>query len=129
MPQHISAVTIVVDDYDRAIAFYVDVMGFSLINDVAQPDGKRWVTVLPQGSDGCALLLAKAVNIEQASRIGDQTGGRVLLFLTTDNFDQDYKSLRQNGVIFHEAPRHEPYGKVVVFSDPFGNKWDLIEPV
>lgn len=132
MAQFISAVTLVVSDYDLAIDFYVNKMGFTLECDISLPDNKRWVMVLPPSdnpnSTGCALLLAKATSDVQALSIGNQTGGQVFLFLTTNDFDHDYRLMLEKSITFLEAPRDEPYGKVVVFSDPFGNKWDLIEP-
>jgi len=130
MRQFISAVTVVVPDYDAAIAFYVDVMGFTLCEDTALAPTKRWVMVAPPGCDaqGCRLLLAKAADAGQAGAIGAQAGGRVFLFLTTDDFDRDHARMSGRGVAFQEPPRDEPYGRVAVFADPFGNLWDLIEP-
>ena len=128
MHQTISGITLVVPDYDSAISFYVGVMGFTLTSDMPQPDGKRWVTVSPPGATETCLLLAEAVSANQAASIGNQTGGRVFLFLRTDDFERDYNLMQAKGVEFLESPRVEPYGKVVVFTDPFGNKWDLIEP-
>lgn len=127
MTRHISAVTVLVPDYDAAIAFYVGVLGFDLVEDTPLTEAKRWVVVAP-GSAGTTLLLAKAAGDAQAARIGDQTGGRVFLFLATDDFDHDFAAMRERGVRFIEPPRLEPYGKVAVFVDPFGNKWDLIAP-
>lgn len=126
MTQRIAALTLVVPDYDEAIAFYVGVMGFDLIEDTRISDAKRWVKVAPRGG-GCALLLAKAATEEQTAAIGYQTGGRVFLFLETDCFNDDFAAMTNQGVEFLEAPRQEPYGKVAVFCDPFGNKWDLIQ--
>ena len=120
--------TIVVEDYDPAIRFFVDVLGFDLVEDTPQSPTKRWVRVAPPGSRETRLLLAKAATPEQQARIGDQTGGRVFLFLHTDNFERDYQSMRTKGVHFTEQPRHEVYGTVVVFTYPFGNKWDLVQP-
>lgn len=128
MSQYLSAVTLVVPDYDAAIAFYVGRLGFELVEDTRLSAVKRWVVVAPSGSHETRLLLAKAATRAQATRIGDQTGGRVFLFLATNDFDRDYAAMVAKGVRFLEAPRLEPYGKVVVFTDPFGNKWDLIEP-
>ncbi len=128
MAQFISAVSLLVDDYDQAIQFYVESLGFTLSSDLAQPDGKRWVTVSPPGSKECSILLARSASPDQRSRIGNQTGGRVFLFLNTDNFDKDCAAMQSKGVRFLEQPCNEPYGRVVVFADPFGNKWDLIEP-
>jgi catechol 2,3-dioxygenase-like lactoylglutathione lyase family enzyme len=126
--QTISAVTLVVPDYEDAIAFYVGTLGFALVEDNPLREGKRWVLVSPPGSTGTRLLLAKAADPEQRSRVGDQTGGRVFLFLTTDDFDRDHRTYVALGVNFLEAPRDESYGRVAVFADPFGNKWDLIQP-
>lgn len=126
--QRISAVTLVVPDYDSGIAFYVGVLGFELIEDTELGGGKRWVLAAPAGNLGTCLLLAEAEGTTQAGAIGNQTGGRVSFFLTTDDFAKDYAVFRQKGARFLEAPRREPYGTVAVFEDPFGNKWDLIEP-
>ena len=126
--QRLAAIALVVDDYDRAIAYYTQVLGFRLVEDTPQGPNKRWVTVAPPGDSGTLLLLAKAANPEQSSRIGDQTGGRVFLFLHTDDFQRDYEAYKARGVDFTEAPRHETYGSVVVFRDLYGNKWDLIQP-
>ncbi len=121
----ISAVALVVPDYDAAIAFYVDRLGFRLTEDIPQGD-KRWVTVEPPGG-GCRLLLARAATPEQATVIGRQAGGRVGFFLDTDDFDRDHQAMLAAGVHFEEPPRREPYGIVAVWRDPFGNRWDLIE--
>lgn len=118
---------LLVPDYDEAIDYYCKMLGFSLIEDTQQTPEKRWVVVSP-GEGGSAILLAKAADEAQRAQIGNQAGGRVFLFLNSDNFDADYQRLKKNGVEFLEAPRHEPYGSVVVFRDRFGNKWDLIEP-
>ena len=122
------ALALVVRDYDEAIAFYVDRLGFHLIEDSDLGGGKRWVLVAPSATDGPRLLLAKAKDDRQAARVGDQTGGRVFLFLHTDDFERDHHVLQERGVRFREEPRHEPYGKVAVFEDLYGNLWDLIEP-
>jgi len=127
MKQKIASVALVVRDYDEAIAFYTQRLHFELVEDTPLGGGKRWVVVRPPGDGECSLLLAKAVNMEQESRVGNQTGGRVFLFLHTDDFQRDYESLRQQGVRFVELPRHEEYGTVAVFVDLYGNKWDLIE--
>ncbi len=127
MKNFLSLVALVVPDYDPAISFYVDQLGFDLIEDSPQLDGKRWVVVSPKGATESRLLLAKATNADQQRAIGNQTGGRVFLFLQTDDFARDYESMRQRGIVFLEEPRKEPYGHVAVFADPFGNKWDLIE--
>ncbi|MFK3983654.1 VOC family protein [Micromonospora sp. NPDC050397] len=125
---HLGLVTLVVRDYDEAIAFYVDRVGFTLVEDTPRGGGVRWVVVAPPGSTETALLLARAGNPEQAARVGDQTGGRVALFLNTDDFDRDHRRMTASGVRFVEPPRHEPYGSVAVFEDLYGNRWDLIEP-
>jgi len=126
MAQHLSALALVVPDYDEAIRFYVDKLGFDLVEDTALSPDKRWVRVRPPGAAETSLLLAKAKNAEQATAIGHQAGGRVFLFLETDDFDGDYEHYVAAGVEMTEEPRHEAFGKVVVFKDPFGNKWDLI---
>lgn len=127
MPKRIAAVTVVVPDYDEAISYFCGVLGFELVEDTQVGDGKRWVVVRPGGSVGSGLLLAKARSHEQRERIGDQTGGRVFLFLQTDDFAGDYARYVAAGVRFVEQPRTEPYGTVAVFEDAFGNRWDLIE--
>lgn len=124
----IATVAVVVRDYDKAIAWYTDKLGFLLEQDVDLGGGKRWVTVTPAGATGARLLLAEAADDRQASRIGDQTGGRVFLFLETDDFRRDHEAMLAKGVAFREEPRHEVYGTVAVFQDLFGNLWDLIEP-
>jgi catechol 2,3-dioxygenase-like lactoylglutathione lyase family enzyme len=124
----IAAVALVVPDYDAAIAFYVGAIGFELRSDEDMGGGKRWVTVAPPGAD-TAILLARAVNARQHAAIGNQTGGRVGFFLHTDDFDRDHARMRAAGVVFDEAPRDEPYGRVAVWRDPFGNRWDLIGPL
>ncbi len=126
----IARVSVLVPTYDAGIAFYVGTLGFHLVEDVDLGDGKRWVVVQPVGRrGGTALLLAEAANERQRARIGDQTGGRVGFFLFTDDFDDDFGRLTAAGVTFLEQPRHEAYGTVAVFVDPFGNKWDLLQPV
>jgi catechol 2,3-dioxygenase-like lactoylglutathione lyase family enzyme len=125
--QSITAVTFLVRDYDEAIAYFTEVLGFALVEDTPLSESKRWVLVAPQGSGGTRLLLAKADKPEQSARVGDQTGGRVFLFLETDDFERDYSAMRERGVRFLEEPRHEPYGTVAVFADLYGNRWDLIE--
>lgn len=127
MLQHIGALALVVDDYDAAIDFYTRRLGFTLVEDTELGDGKRWVLVSPSGASETRLLLAKAVNAEQRACVGNQTGGRVFLFLHTDDFHRDHDRMRANGVRFLEPPRHEPYGTVAVFEDLYGNKWDLIQ--
>ena len=128
MKQSIAALTLVVRDYDEAIAWYTGVLGFTLLEDTAMGGGKRWVRIAPPGSTGTALLLAAAKDDAQRAAVGNQAGGRVFLFLHTDDFDRDYESMKSKGVRFLEAPRDEPYGKVVVFEDLSGNRWDFIEP-
>jgi len=128
MTQNLAAVALVVRDYDEAIAFYVGKLGFELIEDAKLSDAKRWVLVAPPGAKEMRLLLAKADNPEQKTRIGNQAGGRVLLFLHTDDFQRDYEVYRARGVRFLEPPRQETYGTVAVFVDLYGNKWDLIQP-
>ena len=125
--QKIDYVALLVRDYDEALAFYTGVLGFDLIEDTMLGDGKRWVLVAPPGVAGTCLLLAKATTPEQAACIGDQTGGRVFLFLHTDDFWSDYYALRARGVQFTEEPRRESYGTVAVFVDLYGNRWDLLE--
>jgi len=127
MQQNLVHIAIVVRDYDEAIDYYTRVLGFDLIEDEPRGPGKRWVRVAPRGDHGASLLLAKAANEEQTSRIGNQTGGRVFLFLHTDDFQRDYAAYSARGVKFIEQPRYEEYGTVVVFEDIYGNKWDLIE--
>lgn len=127
MARGIGSLTLVVPDYDEAIAYFTRALRFTLLEDISLGGGKRWVRVAPPGSTGAALLLARAVNPEQVSRIGNQTGGRVFLFLYTDHFWDDYQHMRSCGVEFMEEPRQETYGRVVVFRDRYGNKWDLIE--
>lgn len=126
MKRRLALVTLVVPDYDVAIAFYCDALGFDLIEDTPQ-DEKRWVVVAPPGQSASALLLARAVNDTQRAAIGNQTGGRVAFFLETDDFARDHRAMIKAGVNFEETPRVEPYGIVAVFSDPFGNRWDLLE--
>jgi catechol 2,3-dioxygenase-like lactoylglutathione lyase family enzyme len=128
MNQSIHAIALVVRDYDEAIAYYTRSLGFVLLEDTDMGGGKRWVRVAPRGDAGTGLLLARAVTEEQSSRVGNQTGGRVFLFLHTDDFWRDYQQMKANGVKFLEEPRHEVYGTVVVFEDLYGNKWDFIEP-
>ena len=126
MPR-LGAVSLLVRDYDEAIAFYVGKLGFDLSEDTDMGGGKRWVTVTPKGGE-TSLLLARATTPEQTARIGDQAGGRVWLFLETDDFARDHAAWTAAGVRFREAPRREPYGVVAVFEDLYGNAWDLIEP-
>lgn len=126
MKQAIAHLALVVADYDEAIRFYTEKLGFDLIDDTLQSETKRWVVVRPKGG-GCSLLLAKGVGDEQRSRIGNQTGGRVFLFLETDGFWRDYEAYREKGVEFVRPPKEEEYGIVAVFADLYGNLWDLIE--
>ncbi|TVT48926.1 VOC family protein [Amycolatopsis rhizosphaerae] len=126
--QHLGLVSVVVHDYDEAIAFYTEVLGFTLIEDTTLDENKRWVVVAPPGADETGILLARASTPAQARRVGDQTGGRVFLFLCTDDLPRDYRRLREAGVRFTEQPRQETYGEVVVFEDLYGNRWDLIQP-
>lgn len=127
MTQHLGYVALVVRDYDEAIEFYTQLLGFQLIEDTHLGDGKRWVRVRPPGSTGTDLLLAKAVNPEQTSRIGNQTGGRVFLFLHTNDFWSDYRALTERDVRFCRPPSEESYGMVAVFEDLYGNQWDLLQ--
>jgi catechol 2,3-dioxygenase-like lactoylglutathione lyase family enzyme len=127
MKQRIAHIALVVDDYDEAIKFYVEKLHFVLIEDSVLSDTKRWVLIAPPGSDGCCLLLAKAVNDEQKSRIGNQTGGRVFLFLHTDDFQRDYNNLLEKKVKIIREPVVENWGTVAVFEDLYGNLWDLID--
>lgn len=127
MAQEIGAVTLVVRDYDEAIAFYTGALGFELVEDARLSEEKRWVLVRPAGSGGTALLLARAVTPEQAAAVGSQTGGRVGFFLHTDDFWRDHRAFTERGVRFAEAPREEEYGTVAVFLDLYGNRWDLLQ--
>lgn len=129
MNQSIGLVALVVRDYDEALGFYLGTLGFRLIEDTAIPaTQKRWVVVAPAGSGSSHLLLARAVGDEQSSRIGNQTGGRVFLFLYTDDFWRDFHSYKTKGVVFVREPKEEPFGTVAVFKDPYGNLWDLLQP-
>jgi catechol 2,3-dioxygenase-like lactoylglutathione lyase family enzyme len=127
MKQNIAHIALVVDDYDEAIKFYTEQLGFSLLADTPQSETKRWVLVAPPGAEECSLLLAKGVGDEQRSRIGNQTGGRVFLFLRTDDLWRDYEAYRNKGVRFVREPKTEDYGTVAVFEDLYGNLWDLVE--
>jgi len=128
MTQHLANIALIVADYDEAIAWYTQVLGFTLLQDIDMGDGKRWVRVAPPGSNGgTALLLAQAATEAQRTRIGDQVGGRVGFFLHTDDFTRDHAAMTERGVRFAEEPRHEPYGTVAVFVDLYGNRWDLVE--
>ena len=129
MPQHLGLVSIVVRDYDEAIAFYVGTLGFLLVEDTHLPElGKRWVVVSPPGATESRLLLARAINDPQKAHVGNQTGGRVFLFLYTDDFWRDFHAYTNRGVVFIREPRTEAYGTVAVFQDLHGNLWDLIQP-
>lgn len=127
MAQMLSAVTLVVPDYDAALSYYVGVMGFELVDDAKISETRRWIVVRPPGARETGLLLAKADGDDQQAAIGNQAGGRVAFFLSTDDFARDHAALLSRGVTFIEEPRHEPYGTVAVFRDAFGNLWDLIE--
>ena len=127
MNQQIIYVTLVVRAYDEAIAYYTQVLGFDLVEDTDLGNGKRWVLVRPPGGGGTSLLLAQAASPAQAAHIGGQSGGRVFLFLHTDDFWRDYHALRARGVHFVESPRTEAYGTVAVFEDIYGNRWDLLQ--
>lgn len=127
MSRTIGRVAVVVRDYDEAIAYYTTCLGFDLIEDTDLGGGKRWVVVAPAARQGTALLLARAATPEQAARVGDQTGGRVFLFLHTDDFWRDYRDMRSRGVKFTQEPRQEAYGIVAVFADLYGNRWDLLQ--
>ena len=128
MNQQLAHVTILVDDYNKAIEFYTKKLHFDLIEDTKRSESKRWVLVRPKGANGCALLLAKATNEEQESIIGRQAGSRVFLFLNTDNITRDYQNLLDHHIKIVEEPSVKPHGTVLVFEDCFGNNWDLIEP-
>lgn len=128
MKQELMRVALVVDDYDAAIRFYTGILQFRVVEDTPLNEVKRWVVIAPPGSEGCCLLLAKAATPEQQSRVGNQTGGRVFLFLHTDDLERDHRRLTENGVTIRRGPVTEPYGRVLVFEDLYGNLWDLIEP-
>ena len=128
MNQQLAYIAIVVNDYDEAIKFYTEKLHFTLIEDSKLSDTKRWVIVSPKGKGSCGLLLAKAANEEQKSRVGNQTGGRVFLFLYTDDFERDYQNLIEKKITIIRPPQKETYGTVAVFEDIYGNLWDLIEP-
>jgi catechol 2,3-dioxygenase-like lactoylglutathione lyase family enzyme len=127
MKQSIGYVTFIVPAYDEAIAWFTQTMGFALVEDIALGHGKRWVLVAPPGMNGTRLVLAEPADEQQAARIGDQTGGRVFLFLHTDDFWRDHARMKAKGVHFMEIPRNEPYGWVAVFEDMWGNRWDLLQ--
>ena len=124
---HLGMITIVVDNYDDAIEYYTAALGFDLIEDTKMSETKRWVVIAPDRNAGAQLLIAEATSDGQRAAIGNQTGGRVGFFLYTDDFDRDYARMQQHNVAFTEEPRHEEFGKVIVFADKYGNKWDFIE--
>jgi catechol 2,3-dioxygenase-like lactoylglutathione lyase family enzyme len=128
MRQHIARIALVVEDYDDAIAFYTKKLKFELLEDTQLTPEKRWVVVAPPGGKECALLLAKAANEEQRKSIGNQTGGRVFLFLYTDDFWRDFENMKAGGIEFVRGPVEEPYGTVAVFKDLYGTLWDFIQP-
>jgi len=128
MNQSLALVSLLVADYDAAIAFFTGALGFDLVEDTPLKGGKRWVVVRPPGSNGAGLVLARADDPMQVARVGDQAGGRVFLFLRTDDFAGDHRRMIAAGVRFLEPPRHEPHGMVAVFEDISGNRWDLIQP-
>jgi catechol 2,3-dioxygenase-like lactoylglutathione lyase family enzyme len=128
MKQSIAHIALVVKDYDEAIKFYTEKLSFDLIEDTSLSKTKRWVLIKPKGETGPCILLAKAANEEQQSRVGNQTGGRVFLFLYTNDFWRDYNKMQADGIQFVRMPTEEAYGKVAVFKDLYGNLWDLIEP-
>lgn len=128
MPQTLAHVAFLVRDYDEALTFLTEALGFRVVQDRPLPEGKRWLLVAPPGSQGTNLLLAQAATPEQVQQVGKQAGGRVFLFLYTDNFWRDYRLMQAACVKFLESPREEPYGTVAVFEDLYGNKWDLLQP-
>ena len=128
MKQNIAHVAVVVNDYDEAIDFYTKKLNFIIVEDTRVSESKRWVIVAPQGSKGCSILLAKAATEEQRTRIGNQTGGRVFLFLHTNNLERDYQDLLKKGITIIREPSDEIYGRVAVFADLYGNLWDLVQP-
>ena len=128
MNQRLAHIAIVINDYDEAIKFYTEKLHFDMVEDTQLSETKRWVLVRPKGSNECCLLLAKAANDEQRSRVGNQTGGRVFLFLHTDNFERDYQNLLDHQIDIVRQPQREEYGTVAVFKDLYGNLWDMIGP-
>lgn len=128
MPQSLAHIALLINDYDEAIKFYTETLQFTLVEDKVMSATKRWVMLAPPGSTGTTILLAKAANEEQQSRVGNQTGGRVFLFLYTDDIERDYKNLLDKKVTIVESLTSKPHGKVLVFEDLYGNLWDLIEP-
>ena len=129
MNQKLAHIAIIVNDYDEAIKFYTEKLHFLLLEDTKLNETKRWVLISPPGSNGCNLLLAKAANDEQRNRVGNQTGGRVFLFLHTDDFKRDYQNLKDQQIKIVREPTIQSYGTVAVFEDLYGNLWDLIEPI
>jgi catechol 2,3-dioxygenase-like lactoylglutathione lyase family enzyme len=127
MKQSIAHVALLVRDYDEAIAFYTQRLGFHLIEDMPRGPGKRWVVVAPPGAAECTILLAKAQKKEELDAVGHQSGSRVFLFLRTDDFERDYRAFLARGVHFEETPRRESYGTVAIFNDLYGNRWDLLQ--
>lgn len=128
MRRRLAYVSLLIDDYDKAINYFTEVLGFTVAQNEQLADGKRWIVVAPSAAEGALLLLAKASTPEQRALVGKQGGGRVWLFLHTDNFDRDYARMQRHGVWFEALPRNEAYGRVVIFVDRWGNRWDLIEP-
>ncbi len=128
MHRHLASIAILIDDYDAAIAYYTNELGFTLLEDTDLGGGKRWVRVTPGPQAQTSLLLARAADDQQRARIGDQCAGRVFLFLHTPRFDEEFERLTAKGVSFESPPRNEPYGKVAVFRDRYGHRWDLVEP-
>ena len=128
MYQRIAHITVVVDEYDKAIEFYTQKLEFVLLEDTVLSEGKRWVIVAPKGAKECSLVLAKAVNDQQLSRVGNQTGGRVSFFLFSDDFWRDYKKFKDAEIKFVRQPQEFEYGMVAVFEDLYGNLWDLVQP-
>ena len=129
MAQFIASIALIIPDYDQAIDFYVSKLGFELLEDTQMTENKRWVAIAPPGAKETRIVLTQAYKPEQFSAVGNQAGGGVLMILRTDDFDRDYDAMMKNGVEFLETPRMEAYGKVAVFKDPFGHKWDLIEAI
>lgn len=127
MSQHLARLALLVRDYDEAIAWFTQVLGFQLIEDTPMTPEKRWVVIAPHGGGEMSILLARAANAEQRAMVGRQGGGRVFLFLHTNSFEHDYAQMREHGVHFVEEPREETYGRVVVFEDLYGNRWDLVQ--
>lgn len=127
MRQHIGYISLLVRDYDEAISYFIGVLSFELVEDTYLSNDKRWVLIAPSGSQETRIVLARAVTPDQMQQVGDQAGGRVFLFLQTDDFWRDYEAYRSKGVLFREEPRVEPYGTVAVFEDLYGNRWDLLQ--